>query len=402
MLEANAPMVAAMDDTILRKTGKRTPGVKYRRDPLSPPFHINFVRGQRVLQISGALPPKEPAESDEPARMVPMDFVTASTPEKPRKTAPAEVWKAYEEARKSTNINRIGAGRLEALRRRLDAEGARERPLWLTVDGTFTNSAILKNLPDRTVLIGRIRGDAKLYRLPEPSPAGSPGRGRRRVYGDRAPTPEAYRQDPDTPWETASLFAAGKRHLFRYKTLAPLRWRSAGAQHDLRLIVIAPLGYRLRKGSKLLYRQPAYLIVTDVHLPVDQILQAYIWRWEVEVNFRDEKTILGIGEAQVWSEESVEVAPAFFVATYAMLLMAAAEAFGVNGKPLVLPAPKWRRNHEKPRPSTQDLIQLLRWELWGTALDTMHFSGFNNAQPSDGKPEKSLPSLRSAVLYAVR
>jgi hypothetical protein len=36
-----------MDDSILRKSGRKIPGVGYRRDPLSPAFHLNFVRGMR-------------------------------------------------------------------------------------------------------------------------------------------------------------------------------------------------------------------------------------------------------------------------------------------------------------------------------------------------------------------
>ncbi|MDR2051685.1 MAG: hypothetical protein LBQ63_07950, partial [Deltaproteobacteria bacterium] len=38
------------------------------------------------------------------------------------------------------------------------------------------------------------------------------------------------------------------------------------------------------------YRNPAYLLCTDPDLPVERLLQAYLWRWEIELNFRDEKT----------------------------------------------------------------------------------------------------------------
>ena len=57
--------------------------------------------------------------------------------------------------------------------------------------------------------------------------------------------------------ERLTAFAAGKTHEFKVKTLGPLRWRSAGQAHDLRLIVIAPLGYRLTKNGRLLYRKAA-------------------------------------------------------------------------------------------------------------------------------------------------
>jgi len=43
-LAAEAPLVVAMDDSLLRKTGRKVCGVRYLRDPMSPPFHVNFVR----------------------------------------------------------------------------------------------------------------------------------------------------------------------------------------------------------------------------------------------------------------------------------------------------------------------------------------------------------------------
>ena len=55
-LPDNESIIAHMDDTILKKTGKHVPGTAWRRDPLGPPFHTNFIWGQRFLQISLALP----------------------------------------------------------------------------------------------------------------------------------------------------------------------------------------------------------------------------------------------------------------------------------------------------------------------------------------------------------
>ena len=43
----------------------------------------------------------------------------------------------------------------------------------------------------------------------------------------------------------------------------------------LRLIVIAPLAYRLRKGSKLLYRRPAFLLCTEENLDPQVVIETY-------------------------------------------------------------------------------------------------------------------------------
>lgn len=383
------PLVAALDDTRLRKTGRKTHGVKYTRDPLGPAFHVNFIKAQRFIQISMA----SPADNGM-ARMVPIDFVHAPAPQKPRPNADEQAQAFFRQAKREMALPKVGADRLSMLRSAMDEEGQQDRPLWTVVDGGYTNRTFIKNLPPRTTAVGRIRTDAKLYHLPE-STEGKPGRNR--VYGDHAPTPEELRKDTSAPWQKIEAFAAGKTHHFKIKTLAPLRWRPAGKEHDLRLIVIAPLGYRLTKHSRVLYRKAAYLICTDPNASIQEVLQAYIWRWDIEVNFRDEKTLLGVGQAQVRHEHSVEKVPAVAVAAYAMLLTSAIRAFGPTGKPDSLPTPKWRRQ-KTLRASTQSLLQHLRHEAWNQSI---RFSSFVSPHDPNTKPQKLDNTLESALFYAV-
>jgi len=46
-LRPQAPLVVALDDTLVRKSGPHIFGVGYKRDPLGPAFQTNLVRGQR-------------------------------------------------------------------------------------------------------------------------------------------------------------------------------------------------------------------------------------------------------------------------------------------------------------------------------------------------------------------
>jgi hypothetical protein len=387
-LSSSEPLVVALDDTRIRKSGGKTHGVKYVRDPMGPPFHVNFIKAQRFLQISMA----SPADNGM-ARMVPIDFVHAPAPQKPRRNADQQTFAQFRKLQREMALPKVGADRLQALRSAMDADGQRARLLWAAADGGYTNRSFIKNLPPRTVAVGRIRGDAKLYHLPE-STQGKPGRNR--VYGSRAPTPEDLWKDETIPWQTVDAFAAGKIHHFKIKTIGPLRWRPAGKDFDLRLVVVAPLGYRLTKQSRVLYRRPAFLICTDSDAPLQMILQSYLWRWDIEVNFRDEKTLLGVGQAQVRHEHSVNNVPALAVAAYAMLLTAATKAFGPTGQPNSLPSPKWRRKHPR-RASTQSLIQHLRHEVWAHAI---HFSGFASKHSPDTNHQKLNRSLESALFYA--
>lgn len=394
-----AAFVTALDDTLLRKSGKKTPGVAYRRDPLGPPFQCNFVRAQRFLQLSAMLPADDDAAG--PARAIPIRYDHVPPVPKPKRSAGEEQWKGYRRQRRKRNLSTAAVEALTQTRRQLDQKhGAEDRQLIVSVDGSYTNKTVLKGLPRRTTLIGRVRKDAKLFFPPRDQD--QPARGTKRKYGQPAPTPEALRQDDATPWRTVTAFAAGKLHTFRVKTIAPVLWKKAGYDRPLRLLVIAPIGYRLRKGGRLLYRQPAHLICTDVDLPLQQVVQDYLWRWDIEVNHRDEKQIIGVGQAQVRSARSVDRHPAFAVASYAMLLLSAARAFGIDAVEAKLPPPKWRAGGTKRRVTTPELIQQLRSEVWSYALSQLETNSehFLTASAEDTKPSEFQLPLASALLYA--
>lgn len=356
-------LITALDDSLLHKTGKKIPGVKYARDPMGPPFQVNFVRGQRVIQMSASV------SEDGQSRMIPVMFDDASTPDKPRRNAAADVWARYKEECKVRRLSIRGSQCIHGMRSQMQ----KDWDLWVAVDGSYTNRTVLNDLPDNTVLIGRIRSDAKLFHLPM---AHAINAGRKRIYGIPAPTPEEIRTDDAIPWQAVRAFASGRMHEFKVKTMKYLRWRGTGKQHTLQILIIAPLRYRLSQGSRLLYRDPAYLICTDPEIPAEKLLQAYLWRWGIETNFRDEKTLLGTGQAQVRNPASVKAVPQMMVASYSLLLLAGIKLWGVKGMPQLDNIPKWQDPNKKARASTNDLIKQLRTELWADSIASNNLSNF--------------------------
>ncbi len=361
--EGNPVMVTALDDSLLRKSGKKIPGVKFARDPMGPPFHVNFVRGQRVIQLSAAV------SEDGRARMIPVIFNDASTPAKPGKNASQEIWAAYREECKARRLSVRGTECIHEMRAQMEPE----HKLWVAVDGSYTNRTVLNHLPDKTVIIGRIRSDAKLFYPPVSGDRSGPGR--KKLYGLPAPTPEDIRKDEDISWQPVRAYASGRWHEFKVKVIKHLRWRGSG-KNDLQLLIIAPLRYRLSQGTRLLYRDPAYLISTDPDIPADKLLQAYLWRWGIETNFRDEKTLLGTGQAQVRNPSSVRAVPQMMVASYSLLLLAGIKLWGVKGMPQLCNLPKWQNPKKKLRASTNDLIKQLRSDLWADSIASLNINDF--------------------------
>jgi hypothetical protein len=87
-------------------------------------------------------------------------------------------------------------------------------------------------------------------------------------------------------------------------------------------------------------------------MPVEELVQAYVWRWGIQTNFRDEKQIIGVGEAHVRKETSVESLPQFLVATYTMAQLAAMKAFAdeaVRTACRYLVGEKTSRGRSRPR-----------------------------------------------------
>lgn len=393
---AAAPVVAALDDTLCKKTGRHIPGATFARDPQSPPFHVNLCRGLRFVQASVLVRAKQFLG---PARALPVRFEPAPPAVKPKAvartgkhnrnnqpeqkkvarpnrknktSAPATKPKPvlltpeeqeYRLQKRLHALTQVGVRVLHSLRQALDARpDTCQRQLLVSGDGSYTNRPVLRQLPERTTFIGRIRKDAKLFHALPPPPTTARSGGRPRHYGPAAPTPEQVLADDSVVAVKIRCFAAGEVREIPVKVVRPVYWRNAGPDLPLLLVVIKPLGYRLRKGSKLLYRQPAFLICTDPELDLQVLVQAYVDRWEIECNHRDEKSLIGVAQGQVWSPQAVTRLPQFQVAIYSLLMLASILAYGFQRTAAYLPLPLWRG--KAVRPSILDLLNLLRDQIF--------------------------------------
>src|SRR5258707_5126897 len=84
---------------------------------------------------------------------------------------------------------------------------------------------------------------------------------------------------------------------------------------------------RLRRGGAITGKRHTCCATLN-QLAAKELLQAYFDRWQIEINHRDEKNILGVGHAQVWAELSLPRVPALMVAAYSLMLLSALETYG--------------------------------------------------------------------------
>ena len=349
-LGPDGPIPLAGDELRTRRGGRRVKRSRWTADPLSPPFRINFFKGIGWMHYCVPLRVGGGA-----ARGVPVGFEPVDPPPRPRRGADSAAWAAHRRAKRASSLSRKASAQLRGLRERFDRAGAEARRLLVGLDGAFCNRHMLRAGLERTSLVLRCRRDAKLH-LPA-----KPSEGPRRVYGKRKFTPESVRRDRRRKWRTVEVWFGGRRREVRCKEVGGVLWQRPAGRRPLRLLVVAPTPYRLSPGSPTCYRDPAYLLVDDLETPVAELLQVYFDRWEIEVNHRDLKQHVGVSDAQVWNDESVDRLPAFMVACYSYLLLASLKAYGPGrGRQYPRP-PKWQ-TRPRARPSCLDLMARFREE----------------------------------------
>lgn len=342
----------AGDETKIKRAGRKVTRSRWMRDPLSPPFQSNFIQGIRHIQFAVILPLHRIAGVT--ARSIPVLFEPVESLEKPKKKAGAEEKAAYNKAKRKNTMCDQSVEHMRSLRKAYDAAGAFARILLFTLDGGFCNRKVFKAKLERCLVLARCRKDAKLCFA-----AGDPAHPQKK-YGDCKFTPESVRKDQSIPYKSGRFFIGGKYRKIRYKEVQSVLWQRGAGEKRLRLIVLKPIPYHLSPNSRVNYRDPAYLLSDTNDLNIRKLIQAYVDRWEIEVNHRDEKQHLGVGDPQVWNDSSVDRFPAFIVASYAFLLFASLEAYGAKRTDEYLRPPKWQRR--RTRPSCLDLLALLRKE----------------------------------------
>jgi hypothetical protein len=358
VLERAAPLcpgpflVMALDDTRIPKTGRKIMSAFYQRDPLSPKFRFNLMWGLRFLHVS-LLVPLYRSFPDASPRSLPLRFHEVPALKKPGKKATDEQRRAYVEAVQRHNLSQHSLTVLEGLRRSADQAALNQRLILAVGDNSFCNRTLFRKPLDRIELLARARKDIRLCRPAAP--------GSRCFYDSETLTPQQVRQQESIPWHTTQIFHGAQWRTVRYKEVSLLFWRSGAARRPVRLLVVAPIPYDCGKGHRKYYRDPAFLLTTARQASAEVLLQAYFDRWQIEVNHRELKDTMGLGQAQLRNPRAVPRQPAMVVAAYSALLLAGIQAFAEKRSDAFQPLPKWRRHAR--RPSCLDLITVLRNEI---------------------------------------
>jgi hypothetical protein len=270
-------LVAAVDDTLARKSGRHIWGAGMHHDPLRStqkrPF-FSFGHNFVVLSLQVALPfaPNKYWAFPILVRMYRKRQTNQRAPGKDGKLERKQTGQAT--AKQYRTRPELALEMIQIV-----ASWIPQRLLHVLGDSEYAGQSISRHLPANTKLISRMNMKAALY---EPARKIAK-RGRHRKKGDRLPSPLQMAQDKKAKWIKTTVPLYGKQVKLWYQTINALWYPSAG-QQLLRIVVVRDPSGRRRDDC---------FFSLDLNLSATQILEIFSRRWPLEVCFRDVKQFLG-------------------------------------------------------------------------------------------------------------
>jgi hypothetical protein len=321
LLEDGAPLVVAVDDTLLRRHGPKVFGRHLHYDAKADGPRARRVARGNAWVVAGAV---------------------VSLPFLDRAVCLPVLFRLWRPGGGPTQVAHAAA--LVGL----IAAAYPDRPLIVLGDGAYAGAALSPaDLPDNVTVVARARRDLRLHAPPPPRRPGQLGRPR--TKGERLPSLRGQAR-AGASWRRLRIDAYGERReaeVIEQRGVWPRVW---GATRVRAVALRDP-----REDDQV----DMVVISSDPDLPAGRILELYALRWSIEVAFRDAKEEVGVGEARNRTRRAVErTAPfAFLCLSLAVVWYALSGQADEDVERHRRRAP-WDR--AKRRPSLADMLVALR------------------------------------------
>jgi len=172
-----------------------------------------------------------------------------------------------------------------------------DRTICLVGDAEYACRTLVRTLPERIFFTGPMSMDAALF----DEPGVQKGRGRRRIKGDRLPSPQKLARCRSIPWEEIEITIYGRSVNILIKSQVCM-WYTVAGKALVRMVLT-----RDPTGS---IKDRAYF-TTDASASSAELLAQFARRWEIEVAFRNAKQVMGLEDPQNgwWRRETSEPKP---------------------------------------------------------------------------------------------
>lgn len=332
-LPADTPIVVGLDEHIERRRGAKIAAKGIYRDAVRSSKSF-FVKTSGLRWLSMMLLASIPWVD----RVWALPFLTV--------LAPSERYH-QERGRRHKQLTDWARQMIKQLRRWLP-----DRQLVVVADSTYAAIELLAacaGLVQPVTMITRLRLDAALY---DPAPPRVPGRrGAPRKKGGRQPTLASRVADPTTSWEELSVRWYGRStRTVKLATGTAVWYHSGMSVVPLRWVLITDPAGKF---------EPQALLSTDMALTAQQIVEWFVWRWQLEVTFEEARAHLGIETQRQWSDLAIVRTTPALLGLFSLVTLFAHQLLHDQ----VLPARSaaW---YTKSVPTFSDTLALVRQQLW--------------------------------------
>jgi hypothetical protein len=249
-----------IDDTLILRTSKKAPGSKIHREHSRKPNRPEFVRGQCWVSLAAVV------ENGLQAAAIPILSRLMRNEGNGSKLTAAKA------------LIRVITPVFEKLSVRLLLDS------WY-----MRGSLLLAALKSGMQIIGQVRKDTALFRVPEQRTK----RGRPRKYGAKYTSADIAK----LPSVSVQLFIYGKLQWVRYRSIiAKARFL------DGRLVRAVWVSFEDEKRG---VTQERLILATDIHLEPHEVIEVYAKRWTIEPMFHQAKNRWGWNETWQQSRQAV-------------------------------------------------------------------------------------------------
>jgi DDE superfamily endonuclease len=315
LIDPGAPLLIAIDDSLLRRSGPRVWGTAWHHESTGKaPRRVAWGNNWVVAAIVVRLP-----------------FLA-------RPAALPVLFRL--QAKREDSKHELAAQLIALIARRYP-----DRRVDVVADGHYTGPTLVCQA--NVTLIARLRANAALHGLMPPRTG---KRGRPRAMGARLPSLAQIASDPATQWQTVQV----------------QRYRQTATVQIHRLSCLWYRSHRDRPMTMLLVRDPSgkepyelALISTDLETSSVELVERFACRWSIEVAFEDAKQLVGVGEARNRTELAVKRTVPFGLLCMSLTIVwYALEGHSPTDVAEHRARAPWYRT--KTNPSTADMLAKLR------------------------------------------
>ena len=359
----SGPLVLGLDDTIERRWGASIRARGIYRDPVrSSDSHFVKTSGLRWLSLMLL------AEIPWAGRVWALPFLTALAPSE-------RYWQ--KQGHKPKLLTDWARQLVLQVQRWFPA-----RTLVVVADGAFASLQLLSQWAARrrpVVCVTRLRLDARLFRPAPPRKKGAMGRPR--LIGTRLPSLQQVLVDRRTIWQRLFVndwYGQGPRLI--ELTSATAVWYHTG-------LPPVPVRWVLVRDPQGKFETRA-LLCTQLDQEPRDILQWFLWRWQVEVTFQEVRTHLGVETQRQWSDLAIARTTPALLGLFSIVTLLAHRLAHSGQLPVRQAA--W---YVKTQATFSDAIAAVRHQLW-------HPANFFTSR-SEGDMIKVPRALYSGLCHAV-